>query len=384
MKRFIILWYFATLLIFVIYSYSQIDLNLTLSGNHLYQHFQKLLIELGYFARPASTILYILILISLFISYLFFLKLVVNKRISLKEIRNIIIASGIICFFAYSAFSHDIFNYMFDARIVTKYGLNPYNYKALDFSGDLWTRFMHWTHRTYPYGPIWLLVTIPFSLAGLQKFTLTLFLFKILFLISYLGSCYLIYLIPKNEKLVALTFFALNPLIIIESLISPHNDSLMLFFALLSIFFLISYKYVWSLLIMVISGGVKFVTAPLIIINLYHLLKKPRQILLKNLAMMLILIYLISINVVIYYKEILPWYAIPLIGFAAISESGYIKFIIPIMSFALLTKYIYFLYQGEWTTHSYNIYVMLLLGLLSLSTLSYFIFKKTNVLKLKI
>jgi len=71
---------------------------------------------------------------------------------------SILIGVGLL--FSYPFLSHDLFNYLFDAKIVTFYHQNPYILKALDFPSDPWLRFMHWTHRTYPYGPSFLFLTL--------------------------------------------------------------------------------------------------------------------------------------------------------------------------------------------------------------------------------
>ncbi len=390
MKRFVIIYYLITLVSLLIYSYSQIDLNLTLSSNQLYQVFQKNLIQLGYFNRPLSTLIYIIILFSLFLTYLLLLKMIKNKKFKNKEIFILIIISGIILFFAYCAFSHDLFNYMFDARILTKYGLNPYQYKALDFPNDLWTRFMHWTHRTYPYGPLWIILTAPFSFLGIQKFTLTLFFFKLLFLGTYFSSGYLIYLISKtidkSKTVLALSFFAFNPLILIETLVSPHNDSVMLVLALLSIYLLIRNKIISSTIIMLFSAAIKFVTAPLLLINLYYFLRKSanqKQDFQHSIFIMWI-IYLISIIPVILSRELLPWYAVPFVGLAAlISTNKFVSILSLVISFGMLLKYISFLYQGEWLTSSYEAYVTVLLILIVLACFYYFLESRGDIIKLK-
>ncbi len=159
------------LLALTIYSYSQIDLNLTLSSNAVYQSFQQTMIWLGYFNRPLSTTIFLVLVFLLFAIYYLLLRLVKQGRLEERQFWILVILTLGISVFAYPAFSHDIFNYMFDARIVTTYGLSPYQYKALDFPADLWIRFMHWTHRYYPYGPTWLLLTLPFSFSGFGKFT---------------------------------------------------------------------------------------------------------------------------------------------------------------------------------------------------------------------
>ena len=170
--------------------------------------------------------------------------------------------------FAYNAFSYDLFNYIFDAKILTFYHQLPYFHSALDFPKDPMLNFMRWTHRIYPYGPSWLILTVPLSFIGRNIFLLTFFLFKILMGLSFLGSCYLIYkisekLFPQN-KIINTVFFAFNPLVLIESLVSAHNDIPMIFFILLSIYLFAQKKKVLSWISNLFSIGVKFSTGALL------------------------------------------------------------------------------------------------------------------------
>src|SRR6185369_13728901 len=144
-----------------------------------------------------------------------------KKKMKSKNILFLILITAGILIFSYNAFSYDLFNYIFYAKIITHYHQNPYLHKALDFPGDPMLAFMQWTHRTYPYGPLWLGLTIPISFAGLNFFPLTFFLFKSLAAVYYLGSSFLIWKISKKilpeYQYFNLVLFALNPLVIIES-----------------------------------------------------------------------------------------------------------------------------------------------------------------------
>src|SRR3989344_5615444 len=203
-----------------VYSYSQVDLNLTLSTNAFYQKLQQPLLILGYFNRPVSTQILVVLLTGLYLVYFLSLWLVKKQVMTRKQMWWMIGITSLLIF-AYPAFSHDLFNYMFDARIVTDYGLSPSFFKALDFPNDLWVRFMHWTHRYYPYGPVWLWLTLIPAILGSNKFVITLMLFKITFLIFHLCNCWLVFKIaqllnPKHSYM-SVVFYAFNPLILIES-----------------------------------------------------------------------------------------------------------------------------------------------------------------------
>src|SRR3989344_2200797 len=273
--------YILIIIALFLYSFTQVDLNLTLSQFSLWQIAQKFFQHIGYFNRPLSASFYIIIVLLLFGLYTFFLYLASKNKISKKRVWFLTIISTVILSFSYNAFSYDLFNYMFDAKIITHYAQNPYLHKALDFSNDPMLNFMRWTHRTYPYGPSWLILTVPLSFIGFNFFLPTFFLYKFLSSLSFLGTAYFISKIlkkisPKNE-LYGLTLFVFNPLIIIEVLVSSHNDLPMIFFAVLSLHLLINKKYFTSVLSLLFSIGIKFATFFLLPIFLYPLFTKNKN-----------------------------------------------------------------------------------------------------------
>lgn len=352
--------YSIILFLLTVYSYSQIDLNLTLSSNQIYQNIQQKLIYLGYFNRPLSTMIFLILVFLLSAIYLLILYLIKQKRLSLINIKWLVSVSCVILLFSYSAFSHDLFNYMFDARIVTTYAQNPYVRSALDFPGDLWIRFMHWTHRTYPYGPVWLLLTLPFSILGFGKFVLTLFAFKLMFTIFHLGNVYLIYKILKKTtpklSLLGTAVYAFNPVVLIESLVSPHNEVVMLFFLLWAIYFITcENNKLAAIFNLLLSAGIKFVTIILLPIFLFKNFARN-----FNLFLILNLILLIPpLALQIILREPYPWYFIPLIGLGALLiQYPSINILIGGISFSAMLRYLPFLYLGEYsqtTTNAQNI-----------------------------
>ena len=254
---------------FFLYSYTQVDLSLTLSKASIFQTVEKAFQNIGWYQRPLSTVLFLAIVICLFLSYFYLLYLSYKNKISRKFFWGLIIATSGILVLSYNAFSYDLFNYIFDAKIFTHYHQNPYLHKALDFPGDPMLSFMRWTHRTYPYGPIWLAVTIPLSFIGANIFLPTFFIFKIAIGLFFLGSIYFLEKIVTElnikNKFFPLVFFAFNPLTLIECLVSSHNDIVMMFFALLGFYLFLKRKIVLSIVLIVISYLVKSVTIFLLI-----------------------------------------------------------------------------------------------------------------------
>lgn len=369
--------FFLILVLFSFFSYSQVDLNLTLSSNTTYQVLQQRLIWVGYFHRQLSALIFTLLILLFFILYLFFLKQAAYKLISNIKAWQLVIISAIIFIFAYPAFSHDIFNYMFDARIVTKYKLNPYYFRALDFPDDSWTRFMRWTHRFYPYGPLWLLITLPFSFLGFGKFTLTLFLFKLMFTFFYIGNSFLIKSIAdklKINSIFVLLLFALNPLILIESILSPHSEVLVLFFILLSFLLLLKRHKILSFFVLIVSGNIKFISWILLLPFSYFITKfRLEKNTYKRLTWWYVGFYLLILIPLIIYRQIYPWYLLPLIGLGTLLyESKIVRYLILASSLGATLRYFPYLLYGEQTTSTEQVANFLFFLVLTLSLIVFF------------
>ncbi len=355
MNKIIYISYALILVAFFFYSYTQIDLSLTFSRIEPLRELVKSFQYIGYFNRPLSALIYIFLLVFLFNFYFGFLIFAYIKKISIKTAWKLIIITAIILTFSYNAFSHDLFNYMFDAKIITHYQQNPYLHKALDFPGDPMLSFMHWTHRVYPYGPVWLVLTVPLSFIGMNLFIPTFFLFKLLLALSYLGTTYYIGKILKKinpqNYIWGMLFFALNPLVIIETLISAHLDMVMLFFATWSLYRLINKKYLTAFILLAISIGIKFATAALLPVYLIILVMqhKNKKI---NWELMFFMSLLLMIGTIIYASQLTnfqPWYLLDALFIAALISKRYVVFFpsIIISFFALLT-YAPYLYLGNW------------------------------------
>ncbi len=353
--RFVNIFYSLTIVGLLFYSFTQIDLSLSFSKFPVLYEFQKFFQEIGYFNRPISTVLFLIIIFLMFIFYGYFLYKANKKELKNKDLWVLILMTSGILVFSYNAFSYDLFNYIFDAKIVTFYNENPYFHKALDYPNDPMLSFMRWTHRLYPYGPIWLGITIPISFIGLQIFIVTFALFKLLIAGFFIGSCYLIQKINKNlnkdDGNFGLVLFALNPLIIIESLISSHNDIVMIFFALWGIYLFFNGRKILAFLLIIISSQVKIPTIALIlpIVLSFEPLASKLNID-KN---KLILLFISSMTIVLIFvltkMEIQPWYFLWILPFIAIHpKNKYLSIFIFNISLGLILRYTVFIFNGNW------------------------------------
>lgn len=329
----IILLYGLALLATSIYSYWLIDPNITFFQNTYWVQFRDWAVYLGYYRRDISWIVYLTLLILLFIFHFILVK-------KWKYHSAILIAGIITCIgcVSYPFLSHDLFNYLFDARILTHYGLNPYTHTALDFQKDLWTRFMHWTHRPYPYGPTFLPLSLIPSFLGWGKFSLTFFLYKSMNGLLYFIS---VYLLSKKNKKEAM-FFATHPLIIIEGLMNGHNDMIAVSLGLIGVYFLDKKYTIWGRILLFFSAGIKYITAPIIgLILKLHVTRYTKLLFAMQIALILYLCW---------KMEIQPWYFLSL--FVFVTFFSHILEKLSVLFFGLLLSYYPFIRFGDWTAQT--------------------------------
>src|SRR3989344_4557895 len=311
-KKLFPLFFLFTFLGLFLYSFTQVDLNLTLSRISLAFAIQDFFQHIGYFNRPLSTASYAAILIALFVSYGGVLYAASRKWVTERTVWQLLIGLACLLIFSYPAFSYDIFNYMFDARIVTLYGENPYIHRALDFPSDQWLNFMRWTHRIYPYGPLWLVFSIPLSF---------------------------------------LVFFAFNPLIIIESLVSAHNDILMIFFSIIAVYLLFKRRHFLSFLFLLSSILIKFATIFLIPVFILKIIsdRSGKKMTLDKFAIYALCSMLIAVVAASIRTQFQPWYLLYLLTFGSfLVDKRYFLLPLSVLSFGALMLYAPYIYLGNW------------------------------------
>lgn len=380
--------YLLVIMALFFYSFTQVDLGLTLSKLSVFQSLEKSFQYLGFFQRPASAIIFSIVLFLMLLFYIYFLYLSQKNKIDVKFLKLLVFLTTIILLFSYNAFSYDLFNYIFDAKIITYYHLNPYVHKALDFSNDPMLSFMRWTHRVYPYGPSWLFLTVPLSFIGANIFLVTFFIFKIMIAAFFLGSSFLIYKISEvvnpRQKIFNTVFWSFNPLVLIEGLVSSHNDIPMIFFGLLAFYLFLKKKKFYSLISYIFSIGVKFSTGVLLPIFafLFYKQKTGAKINWEN---VFISSFVLSIPVIIFATirtTFQPWYLLFPVSLASLIPQKYYIFIPTIVSsfFASIIYIPYVLYTDYSKIYPSVILNLEILGLLLslIAPLVYLFFSKAH------
>src|SRR3989344_7250245 len=92
----------------LIFSYSYVDLNLTLSQNPLIISFISTMQRLGYYQRPQATLIYLLFLIIAFTFFIVNLYLFYKSKLSKKYLITTTLLNTIILIFAYPFLSSDL------------------------------------------------------------------------------------------------------------------------------------------------------------------------------------------------------------------------------------------------------------------------------------
>jgi len=345
----VLFFYAFALILLTVYSFALVDPNLTLVSNNMWVGFRDVMVNLGYHERETSWAFYFVIVIFLISFHLYFLR----KYNKYNPLRIAIMVSFILLL-SYPFLSHDFFNYIFDAKIFTFYHQNPYTHKPLDYPHDAWLRFMHWTHRTYPYGPTWLIVSIVPSFLSFGKFILNFIFFKLLFVSFYFLS---VFCLSKINKKAAI-FFATSPLVIIEGIVNAHNDLIATSFALIGACYLLlssnhfsnllrSYlrndkaKHFFSFVHFLLSAGVKFITIPTLLIQ------KNKDHVLNKISFMLLISLVTYIS---YTSEIQPWYFLNVFIFLPFYQDTIEDF--TIFFSGLIFSYYPFIRMGDWTDPS--------------------------------
>lgn len=252
-----ILLYIVVLVLFSIYSFALMDPNITLVNHSAWDAFRSIMLPLGYYHREWSFFIYALMLILLFFFQWYFVK---------KGSNPVMVAGGVVLatFISYPFLSHDLFNYMFDAKIVTVYGSNPYLHVPLEYVSDPWLRFMHWTHRPYPYGPLFLLVSILPAFMAMGKLLPMLLLFRLTWGFIYVCAVIVLARFDKRSAL----FVATSPLIIIEGLFNGHNDVIAMSFGIIAAVYAMRGKTAKSLVMFFVSSMVKYTSLPFMLLVL--------------------------------------------------------------------------------------------------------------------
>jgi hypothetical protein len=260
----------------------------------------------------------------------------------------LICVTVILLLFSYPAMlSYDIFNYIATAKVLFFYHENPYIIMPIEFTKDLLLSFTHAANKIALYGPVWIILSVVPYCMGFGQFLLILLNLKLFTVLFYVGTTYLVWKISKN--IFSVVLFSLNPLIIIEILVSGHNDIVMIFFALLSFFLLMKKRIIVAFFFLFLAILIKYATLfliPVFFYTVWKLFKKQKvdweKIYIASSLSMFVIFLLSPLR-----EEIYPWYAIWFLPFVSlVHKSKMLLYIALAFSFGLLLRYVPFMLFG--------------------------------------
>lgn len=225
--------------------------------------------------KPSVRFPYLMIFSVIFICFALLLKR--SGRFNFLKARNILTISlflGLLLIMIGPLLSQDFKNYIMQARILSVYRENPYYVAVEKFPGDPFAKGVFWSWATTAYGPFWVILSSAFIFFAKDSFFLSYFLLKLIPFLSYLG------LIWQIDKLQADTgnknrtylpfFFAFNPFILLHFLVDGHNDILMSFLIIFSLYILVKKNnFVLSAVIFTFAALIKYI--PLILLPIFLL-----------------------------------------------------------------------------------------------------------------
>ncbi|MBR1540153.1 MAG: hypothetical protein IJ629_03135 [Clostridia bacterium] len=232
--------------------------------------------------------------------------------------------------------SKDVFFYMGNGRAIDKYHINPYTtsvseVETLDTTDSLLKTVGSQKDYVFVYGPIFLTICGLLNKISFSSVVLFLYEFKLLNLIAYLITTYLIFRLTKKKKLAIA--FAFNPLVLLEVLVNVHNDIFVVLFALFGILFVKESEkvrgqfvksevmFLCGLIFFAISACIKYIAIILVPFVILYRLREVKWIhkILVGMAYLLVFFG-------IFFGMYLPYFENPFMAFSgAFAQSGKLK-----------------------------------------------------------
>lgn len=347
--------FFFTWILLVLYSFTLQDLNLTLYNFSFWNPIRQFLQNLGYYQRPLMTTIFLVLTSLLIFLYLRFIKTHRFLKPSLKHLflALLLIFTGLV---AYPMLSHDIFNYLFNAKMVLVYRVNPYLQTASQFLFDPWTRFMHNIHTPAPYAYGWTAISLLPGLISLtEKFTLSFWSTKLFIDFFWLGELLVLYHLVKRlypQQIWRWWLFALSPLVLIETLIVGHNDVVMMLPALLGFWFLLKSKklfdkyFLFAFFSLLFSLFIKYAT--IVLLPLLLIKVKWKQFDFASWAAIILLAVMFTRP-----GQLHSWYLIWAFSFAVLSGRRWLISLFTALTIGALLRYAPYIYYGNWDSPVY-------------------------------
>jgi len=299
--------------------------------------------------RMLNSAVYTGMVAGMFAAYILMLGFVSLRKPGIRTIYIYISVLVVFLFFSFPAFSNDIFNYIATAKVTYFYRENPYLVMPIDIPNEPMLAFMHAANKTALYGPVWILMTIVPHVVGVGNLLTTMYAFKLFVIVFYVLLVRLIWTVTRSVRAVA--FFAFNPLVVIDTLISAHNDVVMMYLALTSLYVLKKKRYTYAVILFVASVLIKGATLFLLPVFLYVWWRQGKghvdweRVWFLGAVCMFAIFMLSPVR-----EEIYSWYFIWVLAFVSLRKNIDIYTAVAFgFTFGLPLRFVPYAATGEWT-----------------------------------
>jgi hypothetical protein len=230
----------------------------------------------------AASIRFLLLLLGLFAAYGLALRVVADRRSS--RLQMTVFAAGAV-FLVVQALqpamlSTDVYSYVMYGRIFGLYHGDPYvklPYRSIDDPFLPLAYDLPWPSW---YGPLWTLISAGLALLGGERIGLTVLLFRAVAVAAALAAGALIWdclrRAAPDRAAQGLVLFLWNPLLVLETGMSAHNDAVMAALLLLGIWLLLRGRRVVAVVALTLSVLVKFLTGLILPLCVLLVLRRAR------------------------------------------------------------------------------------------------------------
>lgn len=158
--------------------------------------------------------------------------------------------------------------------------------------------------------------------------------------------------IAPEYQTVGTIFYALNPLVLIESLVSAHNDVVMMLLAVLGVYLLLEKKWIFGVIMVAFSALTKqateFFILPAVMLLVNSIFK--RQVISQRIFLLVSAVVMVFSYIAVATQiEIQPWYTLWFLPFVIfLKPSKYILWFVVGYCLGVLLRYVPYLWQGDW------------------------------------
>lgn len=234
-------------------------------------------------SHAGTSAAFLTICAALFGAYFFVLRCV--RGLQTAGIQRLLLGAGaaflVVQLFGPVMLSTDVFAYAIYGRVFSVYGGNPYDAAPFIAPSDPYMPLFGQEYLPSWYGPLWTVLSALVAWCGGTNVALTVLLFRALAILSALICAVLILAIMRKtapeRAAQGLVFFIWNPLLVIETGMSGHNDCVMLSLVLLGIWLHVRDLKMLAVVSLALSSLVKFLTGMLVPLYLVLLMRESKS-----------------------------------------------------------------------------------------------------------